>query len=687
MKFLSLLLLLVTTLSYGQLRPAQSQYYQERGALLNPSFENGLENWTLSGGCTASVTSDVPLLAKTLQVTCVAQTLSLKQEVAALADFVGQQGVVDVQIKTDVSAIKVSALVNGFKNAPVTVNASTGYQRVTNLPFVMGDTSSGIEIYSLTPITGTIYIDNVYVGFSPDGLIQTDYDDTPIGAVLAHTSETIPDGYRLANGDCLDKNEYNALFQIQGTAHGECDAGGGATSGFNLPDLRGKFVRGHDAGAGVDPDRGARTACSAGGNSGSSIGSCQGDAIRNLTGEFSFRNGPTTTEVKIGTTSGAFEVAGTAQFTSSFYLTHSFNTQNKVRLDASNVVPTGQDNRPMNVYLSYIVKVSGRLPENLYVKKSLSPDKAGFITWAAFDGDVEGHLVADGSCVDVNAWPDYVENVGSLYGDCDAGSGPLSGVRLPDIVTDNRFIRAAGGSISVGATQTSQNKYHRHDASDHPNLKRAGGISALSPTTPPNNHSAFGTSTTGTVLVQTTYDGNFSDQEARPNNIAMTPYIRMVDRDTVVARLKNGARVGDCKYSLLDEADFNSENSGNWVRLEGQSISGSDLDTKFGIASLPDAVSNGAFIRQVGGNSGSLRVFQDDQNESHNHNLGMDTFGVASSAVGLKAAGGGIVGFGTGLAIEYRTTNAESEAMIQPSGGNETRPKNIALNFYCMVSE
>lgn len=169
MKFLTLLLLLVTSLAHSQLRPAQTQYLKERGALFNPSFEQGVEGWTVSG-CSATVTSDVPLLNKTLQITCVAQTLSLKQEVTTLADFVGQKGEFDLHLKTDVGGVKVSGLENGTRVGTVEFSSSANYQRTPTTPFNISSTSNGIEVYSDAPITGTIYVDNVYVGFNNSSL-------------------------------------------------------------------------------------------------------------------------------------------------------------------------------------------------------------------------------------------------------------------------------------------------------------------------------------------------------------------------------------------------------------------------------------------------------------------------------------------------------------------------------------
>ncbi len=61
-----------------------------------------------------------------------------------------------------------------------------------------------------------------------------------------------------------------------GTIHG---AGDGATT-FNLPDYRGRFLRGVDQGAGRDPDATGRTAPATGGNTGDTVGSIQVEATK-----------------------------------------------------------------------------------------------------------------------------------------------------------------------------------------------------------------------------------------------------------------------------------------------------------------------------------------------------------------------------------------------------------------------
>lgn len=67
---------------------------------------------------------------------------------------------------------------------------------------------------------------------------------------------TPPAGYLKANGAAVSRTVYAWLFGKIGTTFG---AGDGATT-FNLPDLRGEFLRGLDDGRGVDAGRAIGTA-------------------------------------------------------------------------------------------------------------------------------------------------------------------------------------------------------------------------------------------------------------------------------------------------------------------------------------------------------------------------------------------------------------------------------------------
>ena len=71
------------------------------------------------------------------------------------------------------------------------------------------------------------------------------------GFVMPFAGITPPSGWLKANGVAVSRTTYSALFGAIGTTYG---AGNGSTT-FNVPDLRGEFIRGWDDGRGVDAGR------------------------------------------------------------------------------------------------------------------------------------------------------------------------------------------------------------------------------------------------------------------------------------------------------------------------------------------------------------------------------------------------------------------------------------------------
>jgi microcystin-dependent protein len=73
----------------------------------------------------------------------------------------------------------------------------------------------------------------------------------PTGAVFYFAANTEPTGFLKCDGRPVSRTNYSALFAVTGTTYG---VGDGDTT-FNLPDLRGEFIRGWDDGRGVDASR------------------------------------------------------------------------------------------------------------------------------------------------------------------------------------------------------------------------------------------------------------------------------------------------------------------------------------------------------------------------------------------------------------------------------------------------
>lgn len=90
----------------------------------------------------------------------------------------------------------------------------------------------------------------------------------PPGSIMPFAGATAPTGWLMCNGQALSSATYPSLFSVLGTTWGNGSSGinaGGGTN-FNVPDLRGEFLRGQDNGRGVD--------------SGRTLGSAQGGATK-----------------------------------------------------------------------------------------------------------------------------------------------------------------------------------------------------------------------------------------------------------------------------------------------------------------------------------------------------------------------------------------------------------------------
>ena len=83
----------------------------------------------------------------------------------------------------------------------------------------------------------------------------TTVQGVPSGSVFCMAVATVPSGYLECNGAAVSRTTYSVLFAVIGTAYGT----GNGSSTFNLPDLRGEFVRGFDNGKGTDSGRSIAT--------------------------------------------------------------------------------------------------------------------------------------------------------------------------------------------------------------------------------------------------------------------------------------------------------------------------------------------------------------------------------------------------------------------------------------------
>ncbi len=165
------------------------------------------------------------------------------------------------------------------------------------------------------PARCTIYLDDglstpcsaTLAGCTPSRLLPGKVE------AFAGDASSVPVGWLLTDGSAVSRAVFADLFAVIGSTHGEGD---GATT-FNVPDYRGRFLRGVDGAAGRDPNSGGRSAMNAGGNSGNAVGSVQGGATTRPTANF--------TTVSSGSHSHGMLSAGSHNHSVGFGGTHSHN--------------------------------------------------------------------------------------------------------------------------------------------------------------------------------------------------------------------------------------------------------------------------------------------------------------------------------------------------------------------------
>lgn len=143
----------------------------------------------------------------------------------------------------DMVRVKVANSVTGPTTIAVNAIAAKNVVRPDGSALRQGDVVAGQIL--ILEYDGTVF---QAVNLAPAaGLVP--------GVIYFWPTETPPVGSLECNGNPVSRTTFARLFGIINTMYGPGD---GSTT-FNLPDLRGEFVRGWDHGRGVDGDAGTRT--------------------------------------------------------------------------------------------------------------------------------------------------------------------------------------------------------------------------------------------------------------------------------------------------------------------------------------------------------------------------------------------------------------------------------------------
>ena len=181
-------------------------------------------------------------------------------------------------------------------------------------------------------------------------------DALPVGTIVAWAGDlkSIPPDWRLCNGRSLNRGKFRALFDAIGTSWG-----GDGSRRFNLPDLRGRFLRGVDGGTGRDPDAGNRKPSKPGGNS-AGVGSVQNDSFQNHTHN---DNGHVHVVHSHPGADGIFPDSAGVVFPhnpgdeTENSRSGRANLTGAVRFGTESNLRAGEETRPINAYVYWIIKV------------------------------------------------------------------------------------------------------------------------------------------------------------------------------------------------------------------------------------------------------------------------------------------------------------------------------------------
>ena len=184
----------------------------------------------------------------------------------------------------------------------------------------------------------------------------------PAGSVfaLAGTQTGVPTGYLECDGSSVSRSTYAALFAVIGTTYGSA-----SSTTFNLPNLRGQFIRGvNTTGSGTDANRNIGSSQSEDNKSHNhsiSVSGTTSNPTPTLTGDVrriseGYRAQGTASGVFTKVNDGNNNITGSsstspvAGFSMDATHTHTFSA-------SGNTGNQGSETRPSNVAMMYIIKI------------------------------------------------------------------------------------------------------------------------------------------------------------------------------------------------------------------------------------------------------------------------------------------------------------------------------------------
>ena len=271
---------------------------------------------------------------------------------------------------TDTGMFRSGANTIGFSTAGTArVSISDAGLDITNgLPLRLQDSSGApfVSLKSPSSLSGNVDL-TLPSSIVNGGFLQTDNSGNlsfqivagvPTGAVFAlpntqasgtgYQSNGIPTGYLECNGTAISRSTFAALFNVIGTSYG---TGNGSTT-FNLPDLRGEFIRGFDSGRGVDSGRSIASSQTAQNQSHSHGANANATSNVNDPGHKHNARGYGNQD------DGGNQFTGSNNSDTRSNAINNANTGISVSTNVSvSVANEGGESRPRNVAMMYIIKV------------------------------------------------------------------------------------------------------------------------------------------------------------------------------------------------------------------------------------------------------------------------------------------------------------------------------------------
>jgi len=134
---------------------------------------------------------------------------------------------------------------------------------------VISSPAEGLLVYQTDDVEGFYYFDSTNWNRMLDNGRN---EGVPTGAIFSFPTNVPPTGYLECDGSAISRTTYASLFALIGVMYG---SGDGSTT-FNLPDYRGRFLRGVDNGSGRDPNAASRLN-RGDGTTGDNVGTLQDD--------------------------------------------------------------------------------------------------------------------------------------------------------------------------------------------------------------------------------------------------------------------------------------------------------------------------------------------------------------------------------------------------------------------------